>query len=207
MPANALYEVVGKLVHHGLRTQLSSSNLLLGSKKVALVMTDQSAASTASATLELDRSHQPPRIPAIGGGDIASVVASAGQIADRINHVPIEDISRNIQEITARIKQIAASPEINQSLEHLNQALANVEQITSEAKGEIEPTLRSLRKAADAAESTAKTLNRITGGSLHNQQNIESLVQELVRTARSIRLFADYLNRHPEALIQGRSER
>jgi paraquat-inducible protein B len=30
-------------------------------------------------------------------------------------------------------------------------------------------------------------------------------MQELTRAARSIRVFADYLERHPEALLRGKS--
>ena len=35
--------------------------------------------------------------------------------------------------------------------------------------------------------------------------NAENLMQELTRAARSIRVFADYLERHPEALIRGKT--
>jgi paraquat-inducible protein B len=35
---------------------------------------------------------------------------------------------------------------------------------------------------------------------------IDRLVQELSRAAVSIRVFADYLDRHPEALIRGKNQ-
>jgi paraquat-inducible protein B len=36
------------------------------------------------------------------------------------------------------------------------------------------------------------------------QQRLDQLLRELQIAARSIRVFADYLERHPEALITGK---
>jgi paraquat-inducible protein B len=38
------------------------------------------------------------------------------------------------------------------------------------------------------------------------QHGVERLLGELTDTARSIRLLADFLDRHPESLIRGRSQ-
>jgi paraquat-inducible protein B len=37
------------------------------------------------------------------------------------------------------------------------------------------------------------------------RQELDTVLRELSRTARSLRVLADYLDRHPEALIRGKS--
>ena len=38
------------------------------------------------------------------------------------------------------------------------------------------------------------------------QQELRDALQEITRAARSLRVFTDYLERHPEALIRGKTE-
>jgi paraquat-inducible protein B len=38
------------------------------------------------------------------------------------------------------------------------------------------------------------------------QQDLRDALQEMVLAARSIRVLTDYLERHPESLIRGKSE-
>ena len=59
----------------------------------------------------------------------------------------------------------------------------------------------TLRDAQAAIASIQRTVG--SGSALTN--NAENLMQELTRAARSIRVFADYLDRHPEALLRGKT--
>jgi paraquat-inducible protein B len=38
------------------------------------------------------------------------------------------------------------------------------------------------------------------------QRNLERMMDQIADAARSIRLLADYLNRHPEAVLSGRKQ-
>ncbi|MGO8974278.1 MAG: intermembrane transport protein PqiB [Steroidobacteraceae bacterium] len=69
--------------------------------------------------------------------------------------------------------------------------------INGEVLPDFKNTLRGANmtfKAADDALATDSPL----------QQNLGLTLEELRRTARSLRAFSDYLGRHPEALIRGR---
>ena len=59
----------------------------------------------------------------------------------------------------------------------------------------------TLRDAQAAIASIQRTIG--SGSALTN--NAENLMQELTRAARSIRVFADYLERNPQALIRGKT--
>ncbi|MDA3921697.1 MAG: MlaD family protein [Salinisphaera sp.] len=197
--------VLATLIHQGLRAQLTTGNLVLGNKQLSLVM----AGSPGQASL--DTASQPPRIPAIGVSDIGTVMTSVSQLTqnlnDKIRGLPVQAIGHHLLKLTARAQALADSPELTQSIHHLNRTLAHMQTITGEAQGQVKPTLKSLRQVADAADGTAKTITRLAGGSLAGNNSMQQLVAELTRTARAVRVLADYLQRHPESLIRGRHGR
>ena len=67
-----------------------------------------------------------------------------------------------------------------------------------EAIGELDRTLASARGTFDHA-STLIEPNSVLG------QQLDSTLQEVSGAARAVRLLADYLERHPEALLRGKT--
>jgi paraquat-inducible protein B len=190
---------IGDLVKHGMRARVASGGLILGGEKVVLDM------SGGHGEKSLDRSSKPPRIPmAASSGGISEIASELGEIASKINAVPIEDIGRNLQQTTANARKLTGSPEIRQALANLNHSMANLEEITARTNREIGPTLKSLRGAADAAEAAARQIDQVAGG-YGAQAGFAELVDELIRTARSIRVLADYLQQNPDALLWGKN--
>jgi paraquat-inducible protein B len=63
--------------------------------------------------------------------------------------------------------------------------------------------------SADAAlrqaQATMASVQRTVGAGSALTGDAENVLQELTRAARSIRVFADYLDRHPEALLRGKA--
>jgi len=53
-------------------------------------------------------------------------------------------------------------------------------------------------------QKTMGTANDALSGDSPLQQNLGATLEELQRTARSLRVLTDYLSGHPEALIRGR---
>ena len=70
-------------------------------------------------------------------------------------------------------------------------------------------TLRDAANNADQALSQMKvtmaSANDMLGPNSQIRYNMTNLISELTTAARSIRVFADYLDRHPEALIRGKT--
>jgi paraquat-inducible protein B len=64
-----------------------------------------------------------------------------------------------------------------------------------------------LAESLESAASQARQVLDKTGNlvSAVDVVAIDRLIQELSRAAASIRVFADYLDRHPEALIRGKN--
>ncbi|HHP7234075.1 MAG TPA: MlaD family protein [Desulfobacterales bacterium] len=65
-------------------------------------------------------------------------------------------------------------------------------------------TLEDVRTALREADRALAALNRFANEDSRVQQNLVAALEELEKAAQSIRYLADYLNRHPEALLRGK---
>ena len=153
----------------------------------------------------------PPEIPvAAGGSGIDGIMTAVSGIAGKLDSLPIDPIADNIRTITDRLSALSRSPKLTQSLDSLHKSLANVEQVTASARTEMPALLTALRQVASQAERTvtdARQLISTTAGNGPMGMNTAGLGQtlyELSRAAQSLRQLADYLDRHPSALIRGR---
>ncbi len=84
---------------------------------------------------------------------------------------------------------------------HLDQTLGELSGTMKQVNGQVLPefkgTLQDARKTLGSANSALSADSPL-------QQNLGQTLQELQRTARSLRVLTDYLGGHPEALIRGR---
>jgi paraquat-inducible protein B len=71
---------------------------------------------------------------------------------------------------------------------------------------QIGPLVAQLRETANSADQAVAAANHTLGGDAASQNDLPAALRELTDTARSIRALADYLDRHPEALVRGRQE-
>jgi paraquat-inducible protein B len=138
-----------------------------------------------------------PLIPVAEGGGIASIVS-------RINKVPIERISQNLLSITAHVSALTSSPKLKDAVVQLDAALRQIHTMTAKAGPQVPVVIARLRRAAADLDATTKSASQLMSGTA-TQNGLTDTVQEITETARAIRSLADYLDRHPEALIRGRA--
>jgi paraquat-inducible protein B len=115
-----------------------------------------------------------PTIPA----PLGALAANLGDIVKRLDQVPLEEIGDNL----------------NRSLARLAATLENTERLTGQIEAELLPNVNAAAADASALLSPTSPVNA----------ELRQLLVELTEAARSIRLMADYLERHPEALIRGK---
>ncbi|GMQ89620.1 MAG: MlaD family protein [Gammaproteobacteria bacterium] len=65
-------------------------------------------------------------------------------------------------------------------------------------------TFENLNKAITQADNTLQTVNRMFAADSPLTQELQQTLTELAEAARTLRVLADYLDRHPEALIKGK---
>jgi paraquat-inducible protein B len=72
------------------------------------------------------------------------------------------------------------------------------------ALGDLDLTLISARGTFAAAQGTFGNTTNLTAPDSIQLEQVDSTLGEVSRAARSIRVLADYLERHPEALLRGK---
>lgn len=70
---------------------------------------------------------------------------------------------------------------------------------------ELDKTLVAAQGTLTSMQSTLDNTRLLTEPNSMQVQQVSSTLQEVSRAARSLRVLADYLERHPEALIRGKS--
>ncbi len=208
-PRQQMDALMRKLVAQGMRATLGSTVPLVGGKTVKLAFV--SGAKQASLG-----SGQPPELPTgpeSGLGGILTTVDNATSaingIAAKINALPLDQIAGNINQVTQRLAGLSQSPALTQSLQDLHKAMANIEQVTGSAKGQVGPILQALRQAAHQADEAARSARSLVSNNQFTRNapgtaSIGETLYEVSRAARSLRALADYLDRHPAALLHGR---
>ena len=77
----------------------------------------------------------------------------------------------------------------------------------------IQPLLQKLPQVAQGLDEAVRRTNKLLGsvdsgygGNSKFNRDTDRLMLQLTDTARSLRVLADLLSRHPEALIRGRTD-
>jgi paraquat-inducible protein B len=174
------YEGIKILVKRGLRAQLKPGNLLTGQLYVNLDFFPGSP----PAELVM-REGETPEIPTIPS-DLDEITRSVTQLLEKLGSLPLEAVVSDARDTLKSIQNVVNSPDIKQSLQSLRETI----------------------QAADAvmvqANATLAATENLVGPRSQARADLVELMKELKNAARSIRVLADYLERHPEALIHGK---
>ncbi len=146
-----------------------------------------------------------PQIPTANATGIDDLTTQANEILGKVNAIPIIEIGQDVRRITARVSRLVSSPEIDDSLHKLDSTLSSVDQIARDAKPQVGPLIAKLNQAADEVGATAAAAKAMLNGDAASQDaSLPDALRQLTEAARSIRSLADYLGRHPEAVINGK---
>ena len=180
------------LIRKGLHARLARNPPLVGTYQVSLQRMPGAPAPAGPLQMEDGLA----QIPVAAGGSISSII-------DRINKVPIEQIAQNALQTTHNLSMLTSSPKLKDAVVQLDAALRQIHGITAKAGPQVGPLVKSLRQAAADLDGTAKSADRMVSGTA-TQNGLTNTVQEITDAARAVRSLADYIDRHPEALIRGR---
>jgi paraquat-inducible protein B len=129
------------------------------------------------AKMKWDRS--PPELPTIPGS-LEELQASLKRIAAKLEKMPVEEIGSDLR----------------QTLQAANVLISRLD---SQVTPEVVATLSEARKALSTAQG-------VMAADAPLQQDTREAIRELGRAAKAFRALADYLERHPEALLRGKQE-
>ncbi len=130
--------------------------------------------------------------------NLDSQVAAVGERAV----ATLDDTRQLVKNVDREIVPVAAS---------LRAALDDTRELVRKADREIEPLTVSFRTTLEAARVTAvsaqgalQTVTRVLDGDTRIGDDLSQALRQLTGAARSLNALADYLERHPEALLRGK---
>jgi len=116
-------------------------------------------------------------------------------ILDKIDKIPFDEIGKETK---------AALTGLDQTLKDARKLLGRIDaEVVPEAKAAMENLKRAVASAERVLANTDKTL---VGPDAPATQELREALQEVSRAARAVRVFVEYMDKHPEALISGKAK-
>ncbi|HTP99613.1 MAG TPA: MlaD family protein [Casimicrobiaceae bacterium] len=171
----------------GMRAQLATGSLVTGQRFVALGYFPKAPKA------RVDWSAPTPELPTIIS-TLPELEEKIGRIVDKLERVPLEGISEDLKKTLASLD------------ETLRDARGVINHFDADVVPGLKSTLDDARSALGSAERMlTSTEANLVGPGAPAQVDLRNAMQEVARAARSLRVLADYLERHPDALIRGKT--
>lgn len=217
------------LVQRGLRAQLQMRSLVTGQLAVNLDFFPDSKIVRHEAYKGL------PEFPTVPS-EVEKFRDIAQKLIASIQDAKIDEIAKdlrkllnsmnalvNSKELEDAIKgadRLVNSPDIQASLGNLKSALKNadeamrsVRRLADNANTQLDPLAQGLQQASDDLGKLLDEASRVfesIESSLDENSDLRvravSAMEEVAEAARSVRILADYIERHPEAFLKGKKE-
>ena len=210
-------EIIRTMISKGMRAQLQTASLLTGQARIQLDFYPDVPARFRSPTPLLE---------------IPTVASPIESLQKSLSKVPVEEMAARLQNSLVLINEFLASGSLqrtvdameatltttNSLLQDLGDApelvekiLANLAVSTDAVKKETPATLAEFRKALQdfgAASAQLKVFasaaTELVSPDAVLSNNLERLLRDGAAAARSLRNFADTLERNPESILRGR---
>jgi paraquat-inducible protein B len=150
---------------------------------------------------ELVMSGKYPEIPAVPA-TMDQLRRTVTDVMAEIRRLPLDQIAKEILETVEGGNRLINSHEAQEAIRNLNAALGNVEKLT----GSVDQKVGGLAMNMDKTLATLREALQVADPNSPAAVNLNHALEELSGAARSIRVLAEYLEQHPEALVRGKSE-
>ena len=206
------------LVGEGLRAQLAPQSMLTGKLKIELGL------HTNTPVQRLDTA-------IIGFWQMPTIPSPLQKMTAEVRELPLKDIVYEVHTAVKGISEIVSSEATRGAVSNAAGALVEIEQLAAKINSQIDPLMT---QSAAALASMNQTMTRLQTlmetiepqvkpfimsatqlsdriGDLIEKQSplryqTQCALEEVTAAARSLRYLTDYLERHPEALLRGKTE-
>ena len=201
----------------GLRAQLRSSSLITGQLYVALDFFPDAPPA------KLNWNQEPIVLPVVPS-TVPDLEAKLTNILAKLDRLPLDAIADDARKTLTSVDTTVQSanklvermdreivPGLDSTLGDLRVVLGTANGVLKKelntTLGEVNMTLTELRGAIGNANGLLTNTNQsLLSQNAPIQQDLRDALQEVARAARALRVLMDYLERHPSALIRGKTE-
>jgi paraquat-inducible protein B len=198
--------LAAEMVKRGLRATLQSPSLITSGKIIALERIADAPAA------QLERQGDVFVIPTSEVGGFDSIARSANELLSKINRIDFDRIGKSLVGAASGLDDTINGPQLKKTLAALEKAMVDVQDIAKKLDTDASPALKRLPEIAAQLQNSLSQANRLFGSlnagygdDSRFLRDLDRLLPQITDAARSIRALTDLLSRHPEALIQGRT--
>ena len=194
------------LREHPARVFLDSQSIITGTKVLSLDFAFVKPMQPGEVTMEGDAIVLPGE-----GGGIDNLTVALGRVAAKLEQIPFDDIGKNLDLTLKSVQTTIGGEDMQNAVHQLSLTMNDVHKLVKDADNGLTPALARLPAIADQLQQAVANANQAFSGSGYGansdfQRNATRLMQQVSEAMRSLRLLADFLDRHPEALLRGRSD-
>lgn len=194
-------QVMEALVKKGLRAQQRIGNLLTGQRYVSLGLHPDAP------PRKIGTHDTYPVLPTIPN-PVGEITTTAKRLLERIHNLPLEATLNDIREAARQVKAMTGSKSLERAIDNIDQSFAEFRRVTAtlndDTLTQLNDTLVQAREALAKGEAVLANAGNVLGEGAPAVYNLNRLLLELQDTARSVRALADYLERHPDAIVFGK---
>ena len=188
----AVHQFFDVLAARGVRAQLETGNLLTGKSLVVLEEFQDVKPEPVKYANGIAIFPTEPESLAGLMEKADGIMTKVNQILAKVDAIPITKIGDNLEQVTAKLNNIPVVEIGN----NVAKATAQIDSIpVTKLSNDLAETLKSIN-------ALVQSLNAAQGGVI-GVQTREALA-EITRAAHALRGMAEYLERHPEALLKGK---
>jgi paraquat-inducible protein B len=182
-------KLLNGMVERGFRAQLRTSNLVTGQLYIGL---DFFPGVTKSS---IDWMRDPIELPTIPGS-LVQLQAMVVSIAEKLDKLPLNELSTDLRSTLTATKG---------SFQNLDSTLKATTGLVRRIDKDLAPAARdALVEARKTLDAATTSMQSTLGDDAPIKQDLREALHGLTRAAESLRVLADYLERHPEALLRGK---
>lgn len=139
------------------------------------------------------------------GIELNSLVGDIRQLVNNMES-EIKSLAENLNEavMDSRGLIVEMHDEIKPLTQKTNETLAEIGEMVRTVDDRVEPLAESMTDALEAATAASMSVNELVGETSPTRDNLDRALEELTSAARSLRILAEYLEQHPDALLKGK---
>lgn len=213
-------ELAKVLIDNGIRARLASVSLLTGQKSIDLDFMPNQPARFAG----LSRKY--PELPTTPTA-LEKLGERFEKLSDKLAELPLDQMLEDVRQAIKAVRELVQSEDLRetfagarrsaQALEpllldarkgvaDLRTTLRHVDGETTQTASELRRTLAEARARAEQLEGTLETVEATVRGADDARVEATRTLDELEQALRALRHLVDYIETHPEAVIQGKEK-
>ena len=186
-----------RLVARGLRARLQTGNLLTGKLIVDFAFVEDAR------PVKIDYSGRYPVLPT-APNELNNLLSSISGVLAKLEKMPLDQIGQRLLASAEGLDRLLNNPQLQALPEQLSNGVTQANTLLTNLGSRSAPLLDDLDRMIVAAEGTLEAVRSTVSAQGALGGELLRSLQEITAAARAVRSMSEYMERHPESLLQGK---